>query len=355
MNIKKIKILLSIVVLILIVAVIVKTSNGKDKRKFKTLTPSIRTIERKIIVPGTIVPAKEIDIKSTFSGVMEQLYVKVGEYVFKGQAIAKIKFVSDPKEYQNNLRRYQIAEAHYKNNQKNLERTKLLYDKKIIPLSEYEDIQTNWTATKAEYDAALKELLFVEGKQTDIEGISNIIYSTDAGTVLELPIKEGGSIMARGAFSEGSSIAKLASLSTLLFKGMVNEGNVSDIKTGMYVKIIIGALNDMEIGAKLSLISPKGIFRDGIAKFDIEANIVMKKNETLRAGYSANAEFILERKEDILSVEEKYFIFKQDSVYIEIVENNKLKQVKVLTGVSDGIYTEIISGMNAETLIHDKY
>ena len=352
--IKKVIAILGSVVLILIVLVVIKSVKDKKGIQYHTVTPDVRSIERKIIVPGVIVPSKEIDVRSTISGVMEELYVKVGDHVTKGQPVAKIRFVTQPQEYQNFQRRYQIAEAQYQNSKSNFERNEILYEKKVIAKAEYEIALTNYLTTKAEYEAALKDLQFAQGVQTDTSGISNIIYSTDDGTVLELPIKVGGSIMARGAFSEGSTIARIAKLDLLLFKGLVNEGNIREIKIGMPIKVVIGALNNLEVDARLSLISPKGAFRDGIAKFDIEADVVIPGEETLLAGFSANAEIVLERRDSILSLEEKFFIFRNDSIYVEIVDENKLRQVKIETGISDGIHTEIVSGLEPASQIHVK-
>jgi HlyD family secretion protein len=171
---------------------------------------------------------------------------------------------------------------------------------------------------------------------------------------LGLPIKAGGSIMARGTFSEGSPIARIAKLDLLLFQGVINEGNIREIRIGMPIKVVIGALNNLEVNATLSLISPKGVFRDGIAKFDIEADVVIPGQETMLAGFSANAEIVLERKDSILSLQEKHFIFRNDSIYVEIVDNNKLKQVKIETGISNGIHTEIVSGLEHSSQIHVK-
>jgi len=351
---KKIIVILGCIVFILIIFVVIKSLKDKKNNQYHTITPTIRTIERKIIIPGVIVPSKEIEIKSTISGVMEQLYVKVGDHVTKGQAIAKIKFVSEPTQYHENLRRVQIAKAQYENSKNDYERNKTLYEKKIIARADYETSLTNYLTTKAEYEAAEKELQFVEGEQIEGSGISNIIYSTDDGTILELPIKAGGSIMARGTFNEGSPIAKIAKLDLLLFKGTVDESNIQEIKIGMPIKIIIGALNNLEVNTQLSLISPEGTFKDGIAKFDIEANMVIPNQKNQYAGFSANTEIILERKDSILSLEEKYFIFNQDSIFVEIVDNNKLKQVKIKTGISDGINTEIVSGLDSASQIHVK-
>jgi len=354
MSMKKLILFLCGIVLILIVFVVIKSANDKGKEQYPAINPTVRTIERKIIIPGVIVPSKEIDLKSTISGVMEELYVRIGDPVKKGQAIAKIKFISEPREYQSSFRRYQIAEAQYNNSRNNFERDKTLYEKNVIAKMDYDVSYTNYLTTKAEFEAAQRDLQFLEGSHTETSGISNIIYSTDNGIILELPIKVGGSIMARGTFSEGSPIAKIAKLDLLLFKGVVNETNILEIKTGMPVKIIIGALNNLEVNAILSLISPKGVFRDGIAKFDIEADVVINSQETLLAGFSANAEIVLQRKDSILCLEEKFFIFKNDSIYVEIVDNNRLKQVKVETGISDGINTEIVSGLNHDSKVHAK-
>ena len=242
----------------------------------------------------------------------------------------------------------------FRSSKNNYERDKILYEKKVIAEVEYNIALTNNLTAKAEYEAALKELQFVEGVQTETSGISNTIFSTDDGIILELPIKVGGSIMARGTFSEGSPIAKIAKLDLLLFKGVVNETNIRDIKIGMPIKIVIGAIDNLEVDAQLSLISPKGVFRDGIAKFDIEADVVITDQETLLAGFSANAEIVLNRKDSILSLEEKYFIFRNDSIYVDIVDDNKLLQVKIETGISDGIHTEIVTGIEPATQIHVK-
>ena len=72
------------------------------------------------------------------------------------------------------------------------------------------------------------------------------------------------------------------------------------------------------------------------------------------SGFSANAEIILERREDVLSLQERYFIFRNDSIYVEIVDDNKLRQVRIETGISDGINTEIVSGLKQTTQIHIK-
>jgi HlyD family secretion protein len=172
---KKAIVFLGSIVLILIILVVIKSIRDKKGVQYHTVTPTVRSIERKIIVPGVIVPSKEIDVRSTISGVMEELYVRVGEYITKGQAIAKIRFVSEPKEYQNFLRRFQIAEAQYQNSKNNFERSEILYEKKVIAKAEYEAVLTNYLTTKAEYEAALKDLQFVEGVQTETSGISKII------------------------------------------------------------------------------------------------------------------------------------------------------------------------------------
>ncbi len=354
MKIKKITILLGCIVMMLIVLVVIKSSYVRGTEKFQTITPTFRTIERKIMIPGTIVPSKEIDIKSSTSGVLETLYVKTGDAVTKGQAIAKIKFISEPREYQNILRRFQIAEAQHNHSKIKYESDKMLFEKAVIAKEEYDMTLTTYLTTKAEYEAAQKELQFVEGVQTEVSQISGTVFSTDNGIIMELPIKEGGSIMARGSFSEGNSIARIAKLDLLLFKGVVNETYIQEIQPGMPVKIVIGALNNLEVNTKLSLISPQGTYRDGVTKFDIEANVVLPEQKAFLAGFSANAEIILERKENILSLEEKHFTFNNDSIYVDVIEDNKLKRVKIEVGISDGIHAEILSGIDASTRVQVK-
>jgi HlyD family secretion protein len=320
---------------------------------YTTVHAEFRDIERKLIIPGTIQPYKEIDIKSTISGVLEHLFVQIGDEVVSGQSLAQIQYVKEPLEYKRLLRDLEITKTRYDNAKKMFGRTLELYKKNIIATEEFESEQSNVLIMQSEYHAIVAELNILRGKY-DQKDISNIITATNDGTILELPVKEGGSVMARGTLSEGSTIAKMADLHSLIFKGNVLESDILKLKLGMEVSFYMIADKEMKLPGILTVIAPKGMVQNGVSRFEITAEIHIPEEyrSDIKAGYTVNAEIVLEKKQRVLSLEEKYFQFNYDSIYVE-VKNEKGKYTKqfIKTGISDGIYTEITEGIDSTNII----
>ena len=325
-----------------------------------TVKPVFRDISRSIQVPGTIMPSKEIDIKSNISGVIDELFVHVGQKVHKGQVIARIRMETNPAEYRQLQKRLEVTETQFKNSQASYDRNRLLYDWKVIAPADFEKEEMSYFLAKAEYEAALAEWQLAGNQhqtmngRTDSDELHNMVVATDSGTLLELPVRTGGPVMSRGTFSEGTTVARIARLDDLIFKGYVAEADVSALKEGMSLHLIISAMNDYKIPGFLRLIAPKGIQREGITKFEIEADVIIPNDlpVMIRAGFSANAEIIVESKDRILTLEEKHLNFSGDSVFVETMDQ-KGKWVKtvIVTGTSDGIHTEIITGVDTSTVI----
>jgi len=314
---------------------------------------SYKDIKRSLIVQGSIVPKEEIEVKSNISGVIELLYVTIGQKILVGQQLAKIKYVTDPLEYRRIVKEYEDAQNLLDNSSKTYERNKYLYAQKVTSKAEFEQIETNYLLAKSEFERAQTQMGLVDGKTLGATKISTIITATAEGTILELPIKVGGPVMARGSFSEGVTIAKIANLDSLIFKGSVLETDVDMLVNKMPLIITAGTFKDKPFQASLNFISPKGFVVDGSTRFDIYANIHLPKNysNTIRAGYSATATFITATKRHAIAVEEKYLQFSNDSIFVETDSSNNQKRILVKTGISDGIFTEIISGIKINTPI----
>ncbi|MDR2909947.1 MAG: efflux RND transporter periplasmic adaptor subunit [Bacteroidales bacterium] len=321
-----------------------------------TVKPEFRDISRTILVPGTIMPSKEIEIKSNISGVLDELFVQIGQELQKGQVIARIRIETNPVEYQQLQKRKDVAETQFKNSQANYNRSKLLYDQKVIAKADFEKEETSYLLAKAEYESALAEWHLAGNyfQNTDANSLHNMVVATDNGTLLELPVRKGGPVMSRGTFSEGTTVARIASLDTLIFRGYVAEADVVFLKEETMIQLIVGAMNNYKIPGMLRLIAPKGVLREGITKFEIEAEVIIPEELPImiRAGFSATAEMIVESKTGVLALEEKHLNFSGDSVFVEIPDRNgKLGKTMIVTGISDGIYTEIISGVDTATVI----
>ena len=316
-------------ILVFLAFVIYRAAKGGRKIPASTIRAEYRDIESKLTIPGVIQPSKEIDIKSTISGVLEKLLVQVGDEVVGGQPLAQIRYVKDPLEYRRLLKELEIAETRYLTAEASFERTEKLYVKKLIAQEVYEGEKSNLAVLLSEYESVESELDMLKG-QYNQKGISNIITATDAGTILELPIK------------------------SLVFKGNVLESDILKLAVGMELSLSVLMDKNITIDGALSLVAPKGIVQDGVARFEITAGLFIPEEykQMIKAGCTANAEIVVERKKHVLALEEKYFQFNYDSVFVEIVaDKSKYEKRFLKTGISDGIYTEIIEGVDSTSLI----
>lgn len=346
---KYVKIIIILLLLGTVGFIVYRSVKNNNSGITQTTSAQFRDIEKKMTISGIIQPLKEIEIKSTISGVLEELYVQVGDEIEFGQNIARVQYVKDPLEYKRLLKDLEVALTQLDNAKTNFERTRKLHDKEVIADEEFENEQTQLAVKQSEYNSIASELSMLKGKYAK-DGVSNIITATDSGTILELPIKEGGSVMARGTLNEGTTVARVADLKSLVFKGNVLESDVIWLRIGMPMTFSMVAAKEIKLHGVLNLIAPKGTVQDGISRFEITADIDIPDScrAYIRAGCTANAETIIDRKENVLSLEEKYFQFSYDSVYVEVLKDGKDYEKRFLqTGLSDGTYTEIISGIDS--------
>ena len=319
----------------------------------KTVNAHIRDIEKKMTISGVIQPLKEIEIKSTISGVVEELYVQIGDEVNFGDPIARVQYVKDPMEYKRLRIELTVAKTRLDNAKSNFERTRTLYRKEVIASEEYENARSNLSVLQSEYNSVASELSMLQGKYNQ-KDVSNIIKATDRGTILDLPVKEGGSVMARGTLNEGTTVARIADLKSLVFRGNVLESDVLLLREGMPMSFSMVAAKDIKVTGILSMIAPKGFLQDGVSRFELTAEIDIPDSSRyyIKAGSTVNAETILERKEQVLALEEKHFKFNYDSVFVEVkTQNGDYEKRFLQTGISDGIYTEILSGIDSLNMI----
>ena len=335
-----------IIIAFVLVYVFFLRTPGKDKLMLKVTHAQVGTIEKNIIVPGIVKPSKEIDIKSNISGVIEHVYARVGDEIKEGDPLVRIKIIGDPVEYEKLVKKSEASTAQYEHNKRLYETNKLLYEEKVISKSELDVAETNYKLSEAEFGSNKKELEMLSGNSASGSS-SNIIRATSDGTILELPVKLGGSVIARSNYSEGTTVAKLANLRSLTFFGSVPERDVSLLNVGDTIYLSFSAINKI-IPATLSLISPKGTQTDGVTFFDIYANVIADENPKtfIRAGYTANAKITVNKVKNVISLDESYIQFSHDTTYVEIVDSFEIiKKQTILTGLSDGINTEILSGI----------
>jgi HlyD family secretion protein len=326
----------------------------KPREHYQVTSPEIKNIIKKTVATGAIVPRNESEIRPRVSGIVAEIYVEAGEMVKEGDKIAKIRIVPDMLNLNNAEARVEQAKINYKDKKIIYDRQKGLFEKEVIPLAEYEKAELAFNMADQELKAAENNLQIIkEGISKDAAKATNtIVRSTITGMVLDVPVKEGFSVIETNTFNPGTTIATVADMNEMIFEGKVDETEVGKIKTGMDLLLDIGAIDDVTFHAKLTYIAPKGVQETGAIQFDIKADVELKNDYFIRSGYSANADIVLDKKDSVLAIEEKNLIFEGDDVYVEVEKDTMVfEKKKVELGISDGIYTEVISGIDKDTKI----
>lgn len=315
--------------------------------------PSTGDIEKSTVLTGKIEPRDEIEIKPQISGIIAELCVEAGDFVRNGDIIAKIKVIPDESTLNSAQNRVDVAKLSLDQAKNEYERTKTLYDKKFVSREEYEQSYTAYRKAEQEYGAAVDAFSIVRDgiSSLNAQQSNTLVRATIDGQVLEIPVKVGSSVIQANTMNDGTTVAKIADMRNLIFKGKVDETEVGLLRQGMPTTITIGALPDVESSATIEYIAPKSVEENGSNTFEIKAAIAVSDSVQLRAGYSANAAVVLQRVENVLMVPEGVVEWQGDSTYVYVLtaENPQAFERKpIVTGLSDGLNIEVKSGLGSD-------
>lgn len=349
-----------IILLVIIIGAFVATiyflyqKSKKEPVVFETETPFITDIVKKTVATGSVVPRKEIEIKPQVSGIIEEIYIEPGDVVKNGDLIAKVRIIPNMINLNNAEARLDQAKIDYEDAKMVYDRQKKIFDEGVIPAAEFQQYEIALNRSRSELNASENNLqLIKEGVTKDSKTSTNtLIRSTIEGMVLDVPIEQGNSVIESNTFNAGTTIAVVADMGEMIFEGKVDETEVGKIKTGMNLILTIGAIEETNFNAFLEYISPKGVEENGAIQFEIKAAVELKKDYFIRAGYSANADIVLTRKDSVLAVKESLLLFENDSVFVEVEKEAQVyNKIPVEVGLSDGINIEVISGLTKEDKI----
>ena len=314
---------------------------------YETDAPFKTTIIKKTVAIGKVIPRKEVNVTSQVSGVVEKVYVVAGQTVKKGDLIARITLAPNMVMLNSAESQLQSAQINLKNAEDELERQKKLFADKLISESEYNKFLLTYNLQRQAVESAENNLLLIrEGATRKSDLVSNMIRATVDGMILDVPNKEGAFIVESSTFGAGTTVASLADMNDMIFEGMVDEAEVGKIREGMELVLDVGALEGEPFSAVLEYISPKGIEDQGTIKFQIRAAVTLSDKLFLRANYSANADIVLEKREDVLAINEGNLLIEDGQHFVEVeTAPQQFEKRKVETGLSDGINIEIISGL----------
>jgi len=311
----------------------------------------------KALAVGTIEPENEISIKSKVSGVVKRILTDVGTFVKAGQPLLEVKPDPTPLELADAKRQVELEQVTVENVSKEQERQQSLLQKKLISDKDFDDAQLRYQEAILHLKIAKEHLALLESGKVQIGDteIESIIKSPIEGYVLSKTVEVGDPVTPLTSYQEGTVLMRIANMDRLLFKGTVDEIDVGKLREGMEAEIKVGALPSDKITGTLRKISLKAEKKENATVFPIEIIIPKAKNTTLRAGYSANANVIIQRKDSVLVIPERVVTMRNDSSFVRLaVGEGKDEQHLVKTGLSDAINIEIISGLKVGDEVLEK-
>lgn len=328
--------------------------NSRTKETvYEIVSPSNGDIERTTVLTGKIEPRDEIEIKPQVSGIISEINVEAGDQVNEGDVIARIKIIPDEQQLASALSRVETARIALNDARQKNDRNAMLYSKKVISLEEYETSQTTLAQAEAELAAAEDTYSIVkEGvSKTNAKESNTLVRATTTGLVLDVPVKVGSSVIQANTMNDGTTVATVADMNNLIFKGKVDETEVGLLSVGQPMEISIGALPDQVLSAVIEYIAPKGTELNGANTFEIKAAVNVPSTGQLRAGYSANATVTLNKADGVMTVPESVLEFAGDSTFVYVLTDSVPKQQferrAVTTGTSDGISIQVTGGIDS--------
>lgn len=314
---------------------------------YETVQPFYTDIVKKTVASGAIRPRKEVALKAQVPGVVEKLYFAEGDSVAVGDLVARIRLIPDMVNLNAAEAELDAALIDVEDAKRELERRKDLFEKDMISEFDYNRYQLDFKRVTQRLEAAENNLeLIREGSAKRSGNVSNLVESTVAGMVLDIPVEEGNFIIETNMFNEGTTIASVADMSEMIFEGRIDEAEVGKISVGMELELSVGAIDDRRFKATLEFISPKGEKDQGAVKFDVNAAIELDDSAFLRAGYSATADIVLDRVEQVLAIKESELVFEGDKTYVELeTGEQQFERREIKTGLSDSINIEVVEGL----------
>ena len=315
---------------------------------YKEIPVEIKDIRKTSVVTGRIEPRNEVNIKPQINGIISELYKEAGQMVREGEVIARLKVIPDMGSLSSAESRLRLAELNLKQARTDYGREKQLYDKDLVSADEYDKVVQSLKQAEEEHAAAKEALEVIRDgvSSTNATGSTTLVRSTITGLILDIPVKVGNSVIQANTMNDGTTVATVADMSDLIFNGSIDETEVGALHEGMPMSITLGALPDYRSEAFLEYISPKAVEKNGSNQFEIKAALSRSSDVTIRSGYSANAEIVLQEAKGVLSLQESALEFRGDSTFVYLKTGEKQYESRpVVTGISDGIDIEIKSGL----------
>ncbi|MDY0779284.1 efflux RND transporter periplasmic adaptor subunit [Tenacibaculum sp. IB213877] len=349
---KRAKIIL-IVVGVLFAAVLIwfGQKNKKNAVQYETEKPFKTTIVKKTVATGKVIPLEEVEIKPQIAGIVDKVIAEEGQIVKTGDLLATIRVVPNEQSLQSARGKINSVKIQLDNAKTQYERNKALFENGVISNQEFEASQLSYNQAQNDLRNAQNDYQIIKRGSAGSSEANTNIRATTTGMVVEIPIKKGYQVIQANSFNAGTTIATIADMNKMIFEGKVDESEVGKLVKGTELQVSLGAIEDKKFPAKLNFIAPKGTEEGGAVQFKIKADVTLDDNYFIRAGYSANADIVLEKKDSVLAIKEALLRFdkKTENPYVEIkTGEDEFEKRELKLGVSDGVNIEVVEGITAE-------
>ncbi|MDH6343239.1 HlyD family secretion protein [Parabacteroides sp. PFB2-12] len=320
--------------------------------EYELVSPVEGSVETKTVATGKVEPRDEVLIKPQMSGIISELLKEAGQMIKEGEIIARIKVIPEMVQLNSAESRVRVAEINQQQVTSTFNRDKELFNQGVIAREDYELSEANYKKAKEEVENAQDALEIIrEGiSRRSTASSTTQVRSTITGMLLDIPVKVGNSVIQSNTFNDGTTIASVADMNNMIFRGKVDETEVGRIHEGMPLKLTVGAMESRQFDATLEYVSPKGVEENGAVMFEIKAAVNIPEDAFIRAGYSANAEIVLKQVDNVLTIPESTVEFSGDSAFVQLVKQEKPEQLferhAVKVGLSDGIKIEVVEGLS---------
>ena len=353
------KALIASFIVIVVGSVLFFAIDGSAKKDEGNQTFAVEkgSIIDKALAVGRIEPKKEISVKSKISGIVKKKYVEIGDKINVGDPLFDIAPDPTPLEFTEATRLVEINQVSYDNAKREFDRTLSLKNKQLISNQEHDRAKALCDEADLRLKLAKEKLSLIQSGRTNNSdhNVNNIIKSPMSGTILSILVDEGDPVVPLTSYQAGTNLMTIAEMDNLIFKGNVDEIDVGKLYEDMEAEIEIGAIPDEKVSGTLKKISPKAHKEDGSTLFEVEIVIEDLSESILRAGYSANADVIITKKEDILLIPERLVKIEDSVSTVEVQDTSGVITTReISTGLSDGINIEVTEGLDEGELLIER-
>ena len=327
---------------------------------YELVSPELRTIVKRTTVAGSMEARRQVAVKPQTTGIISRLLVEPGDKVKAGQVIATVSIIPDMAQLNEAKSRVEAARITLGEVQREYDRIHALYKDGVVSREEYEKQSTHLASARESVLAAESQVQVITRGQSARSGNVSVteLRSTITGVVLSVPVEVGASVSGTSAFTEGSTVAKIADMNDIIFRGFIDETEVAQLRLGMDIELHLGSMQEVTIPAKLSYISPEGVMQNGAKMFELKATASIPDDVTIRSGYSANASIVLGTARNVLSCDETAISFEDGKPYVYVLTSSpddmahqQFERRAVTIGLSDGLSIELKSGVKSGELL----